>query len=340
MAKKERSSRSAKYRLFLVASRTDLLGPSQPMDVPPSQGWNETGFNTRRVQPGLCSLPDFRYHVAAALIPAFVWDDPRLNFLQKFKKAHFFEHFGKIENQISNNRWDEVDIKRIVAIEETGWTNQELNDVTNQFNVILWNCWQNDWPRQKKPYYNPLWWNCHDVAMLFIHLLDISGASDKKLPRIYHLLCRRRRDLQITIESHMLAPSTIASSLQSAIHILSDLGQVTGILGAGAGVGAASLTVSAGGIGFEAAGGALVATNPLLAGICALGLTGFLAIKLYSIINQKASLKMRAKIMACVEEKLPRLKEANQWVESGLTDSEDTLTEGFKLFQQWLATDV
>ncbi|OKP07150.1 hypothetical protein PENSUB_6110 [Penicillium subrubescens] len=251
-----------------------------------------------------------------------------------------FQEYCSIENQISNNRWDEVDIKRIVAIEETGWTNQELNDVTNQFNVILWNCWQNDWPRQKKPYYNPLWWNCHDVAMLFIHLLDISGASDKKLPRIYHLLCRRRRDLQITIESHMLAPSTIASSLQSAIHILSDLGQVTGILGAGAGVGAASLTVSAGGIGFEAAGGALVATNPLLAGICALGLTGFLAIKLYSIINQKASLKMRAKIMACVEEKLPRLKEANQWVESGLTDSEDTLTEGFKLFQQWLATDA
>ncbi|KAJ5875010.1 uncharacterized protein N7473_013123 [Penicillium subrubescens] len=138
----------------------------------------------------------------------------------------------------------------------------------------------------------------------------------------------------------MLAPLTTAVSLRPATDIFSILAQITGVFGAGTGVGASSLTFSAGGIGVEAAGSALALTNPLLTGALALGLTGFLAIKLYSNIDQKAALKMRAKIMACLEEKFPRLKEAKQWVDSGFTDSEDTLAEGFKLFQQWLATDV
>ncbi|GES66830.1 hypothetical protein PENSUB_6110 [Aspergillus terreus] len=137
MVRKKRPGKSAKYRLFLVASRTDLPNVSQPVDIPLAHQWNETGLNTRQLRPGLLGLADFRYHIAAALIPSTVWNNPELSFFQRFKEARYFEHLGKRENQISDNTWEEKDILKTVAIEECGWTDENLENVTNNCEYVL-----------------------------------------------------------------------------------------------------------------------------------------------------------------------------------------------------------
>lgn len=90
-----RPGKSARHRLFLVASRTDLPNIPQPVDILLAHQWDGTGLNMRQLRPGLLGLSDFRNHIAAALIPSTVWNNPELSFLKRFKGARFFDQLGK-----------------------------------------------------------------------------------------------------------------------------------------------------------------------------------------------------------------------------------------------------
>ncbi|KAG2420530.1 hypothetical protein HFD88_000142 [Aspergillus terreus] len=131
MVRKKRPGKSAKYRLLLVASRTDLPNVSRPVDILLAHQWDETGLNMRQLRPGLLGLSDFRNHIAAALIPSTVWNNPELSSLKRFKGARFFEQLGKTEHQIRDNTWEEKYILKTVAIEECGWTGESLENVTD-----------------------------------------------------------------------------------------------------------------------------------------------------------------------------------------------------------------
>lgn len=90
-----RPGKSAKYQLLLVASRTDLPNVSRPVDILLAHQWDETGLNMRQLRPGLLGLSDFRNHIAAALIPSTIWNNPELRFLKQFNGTRFFEQLGK-----------------------------------------------------------------------------------------------------------------------------------------------------------------------------------------------------------------------------------------------------
>ena len=347
---------ASKYRLFLVTTHTNLPGSSQPVDALGGQRWDETGFNTRQALPSLLAMTDFRYHIAVALIEEGVWQQRALTLLQRFCHAFFFEHLGSSastshNNQPCNKPWKEEDIRQITAIEQMGWTTRTLEEVTrdcesifsislpssnpafegnwekssnrlfNYFltffcvgNIILKNCWPN-WPN---PYYNPLWWNCHDVAIFLIHLIDESTISARKLPRLYRLLCTLRQKIKQELEEKWKSwgeKGALASLEYLKLVVISGTGVVQIMCG------------------FSTI---LIVTNPILHAAVLLGFA-IPIVAGYPSIHEMLSLKKRNRIIAYLE----KLKEFRGWIGDNVEDAEiDILDKCFALFEEWVTTHM
>ncbi|KAG4430472.1 hypothetical protein IFR05_014047 [Cadophora sp. M221] len=237
--------------------------------------------------------------MAVVLIQESIWLDQQQTLCERLQRGHFFEHLGlsaSSKGAADSRHWKEEDIKQILAVEEVGWTTVDWTNIREVFRSILYNY------KTKIPYYNALWWNCHDVAIFFAHLIDESDVSAQKLPRLYLLLMQLRQ--QLLEEGKEILNGYVAKGAFGSALVAKTL----------ATFGATGFT--------SLAGGGILISNPW--GL-AVGASIFLAAAVPNVwenIHNMIASRNRRVIVNHLQERYARLKEIDEWVKTEEDDDD------------------
>jgi len=122
--------------------------------------WDSTSEPDSSI-PRITDYLSFDKHYAVGVMDRKDWGDSKLTLLEKFTRAHFWEHRGPSSEPRAGGAWDEKDIQSIQSLQFLGGCYKSDEIISKDYSSRLLEKWA----------YLPVWWNCQSFATRLAFLL-------------------------------------------------------------------------------------------------------------------------------------------------------------------------